>query len=218
MVADLDFETMRRAMVESQLRTNAVNDPRVVSAMAAVARERFVPAEKAALAYVDRPIELAPGRALNPPMVTGRLLTEARVRPDDKVLLIAPATGYAAALIAPLCNSVVAVEEDSALAAKARTNLAGTPNVELVEGPLAGGHKAGAPYDLIFIDGAIEQVPGSLLDQLADGGRFAAVVIRDTVHRLAIGRRAGSGFGFTEFADADGVPLPGFEKPRAFTF
>lgn len=218
MVADLDFETMRRAMVASQLRTNAVNDPRVVAAMTNVARERFVPAERAALAYVDRPVEVAPGRSLNPPMVTGRLLTEAHVRPGDHVLLVGAATGYTAALLARLCRSLVALEEAPELAGKCRANVAGTANVTVVEGPLSKGHAQGAPYDLIFVDGAIEQVPDSLVEQLADGGRLAAVVIRDGVHRLAVGRRAGSGFGFAEFADADGVPLPGFERPRAFTF
>lgn len=217
-MSQLDFETMRRAMVASQLRTNAVNDPRVVAAMTRVPRERFVPAERAALAYVDRPVEVSAGRSLNPPMVTGRLLTEAQVRDDDAVLLVGAATGYTAALIAPLCRSIVVIEENAELAARCRANLAGIPNADLVEGALAKGHAASAPYDLVIIDGAVEHVPEAIVEQLADGGRLAAVVIRDGVHRLAIGRRAGAGFGFSEFADADGVPLPGFEKPRAFTF
>ena len=74
------FEPMRRAMVASQLRTTGVNDPRVVAAMGEVPRERFVPAERLALAYADALVPVAPGRALNPPMALGRLLTEARLR------------------------------------------------------------------------------------------------------------------------------------------
>ena len=135
-MTELSFEPMRRAMVASQLRTTGVNDPRVIAAMGEVARERFVPAERAALAYADATVPLADGRALNPPMALGRLLTEAQLQGDERALVIAAGTGYAAAVLDRLAGSVTAVEEDAALAAAAREALAGT-GVTLGEGPLA---------------------------------------------------------------------------------
>ncbi|MDB5717148.1 MAG: protein-L-isoaspartate O-methyltransferase [Sphingomonas bacterium] len=208
------FETMRRAMVASQLRTNAVNDPRVVAAMAAVPREEFVPADKAAIAYTDIAVPLGGGRALNPPMVLGRLLTELHPQPGERALVIGAATGYAAAVLARLAGRVVALEEDASLSMPA-TAAAG---VAVVVGPLAKGWEAAAPYDLILIDGAVETVPPAIIDQLVEGGRLATAIVEDGVTRLAVGRRAGHGFGLAAFADADAVRLPGFAAPPAFKF
>lgn len=212
------MDAARRAMVASQLRTNAVSDPRVVAAMGAVPRERFVSADRAAVAYVDTVTPLGGGRALNPPMVTGRLLTEARVAPGEAVLVVGAATGYAAALLDALGAKVTALESDPALAAAARAALADRPNVTLVEGPLAEGWAAGAPYALIFVDGAVETISQALVGQTEDGGRIAAALNDRGVTRLAIGRRAGGGFGMVAFADAEAAPLPGFGAPAAFVF
>lgn len=212
-----NFEHMRRAMVASQLRTTGVNDPRVLSAMGAVPRERFVPADRIAAAYADAVVPLGGGRALNSPMSLGKLLTEAAPQDGDRALLIGAATGYAAAVLDRLVASVVAVEEDPALVAAARESLAGT-GVKLVEGPLTGGWNEGAPYDLIVIDGAVEYVPDALIDQLVDGGRLATGLIEHGVQRLAFGRRAGEGFGLAAFADVASAVLPGFVKPRTFSF
>jgi len=195
-----DFEAMRTAMVVSQLRPNAVNDPRVVAAMAAVARETFVPSEA------------------NLPIATGRLLTEARLQPGDRVLLIGAATGYTAAVLAGLVGHVVAVESDADLAARARAALAGVTGVELVEGPLEHGHAAGAPYDVIVVDGAVEELPEALVDQVREGGRIVAGLVDRGVTRLAAGRRTGGGFGLVGFADIESVVLPGFARRRGFSF
>ncbi len=216
-MTDQDFEEMRRAMVSNQLRTTAVNDPRVVAAMAAVPRERFVPFEYAPIAYIDRAIRLAGSRALNPPMATGRLLTEAHPAPGDRALVVGAATGYAAALLARLVTSVVALEEDAELIATAR-NASLPANVRTVQGALAEGWSEDAPYDLILIDGAVDHVPQAIIDQLADGGRLATGIADRGVTRLAIGRRAGKAFGLTAFADAETVMLPGFAQPAGFSF
>ena len=213
-----NYESLRRAMVASQLRTSAVSDPRVVAAMGEVPRERFVPVTRRQLAYVDTPVPLGAGRALNLPMVTGRLLTEAAVAPTDHVLVVGAATGYASALLAKLAASVVAVESDAALVAAMREALGATPAVTIVEGPLAEGAADHAPFDLILIDGAIEQLPDALKTQLKPGGRIACALIEGNVTRLAIGRIAGDSVGFQIFADAEAVPLPGFARPRQFSF
>jgi len=213
----VDFAQARRMMVDSQLRTFDVNDLPLLDAFDSVPRERFVPAARVSLAYADALVPLKPGRDFNSPMALGRLLTEAAPRPGERALVVAAATGYAAAVLARLAGPVVAVEEDPELAAEARANLAAS-GVRFVEGPLAQGCRDGAPYDLILIDGAVECVPDELVAQLAEGGRFAAGLLENGVTRLAIGRRAGEGFGMAAFADAAAAILPGFAKPRAFKF
>lgn len=213
-MTEQNFDEMRRAMVVSQLRTTGVSDARVVAAMGDVPRERFVPGS-AALAYADLTPPIGNARAINPPMVTGRLLTEAQVQQGDKVLVVGAATGYTVALLQKLGATVVAVEEDADLLAAGK---AAVPAAIWVRGPLAAGSKKGAPYSLILIDGAVEQIPQALIDQLADGGRLVGVLIEDGVKRLVSGVRVGKGFGVNAFADADAAVLPGFAKPALFTF
>jgi protein-L-isoaspartate(D-aspartate) O-methyltransferase len=212
-----NFEHMRRAMVSNSLRTTGVSDPRVLAAMGAVPRERFVPPERVAAAYADNPVPLTAERELNSPLALGRLLTEAAPEKGERALVIGAATGYAAAVMDRLVGSVVAVEEDAELVAIAHTRLADT-GVKLVHGPLTEGHEAGAPYDLILIDGAVEFIPDALIGQLRDGGRLAAALLDEGVSRLAIGRRAGEGFGIAPVSDRAAAVLPGFVKPRTFTF
>lgn len=214
-MTEQNFEQMRRAMVVSQLRTTGVSDARVVTAMGDVARERFVPADKARIAYADIALPIGGGRALNPPMVTGRLLTEAHVAPGETVLVVGAATGYTVALLEKLGAKVVAVEEDADLLAAGK---AAVPGATWIKGALNGGSKKGAPYALILLDGAVEDIPQALIDQLDDGGRLVGAVIDNGVSRLVRGVRAGKGFGVTAFADADTALLPGFAKPAAFSF
>lgn len=212
------FEAMRHAMVASQLRTNAVNDARVVDAMARVPREAFVPAEVRSLAYRDTLLPLPAGRRHNSPLATGRLLTEARLGPGDHVLVVGAAGGYAAAVLAELVASVVALEDDETLLDFARGALAGEDRVTVVQGPLAEGWAAGAPYDVLVIDGAVEAVPDALVRQLKPGARVVSGVVDRGVTRLAAGRRTEGGFGLVDFADAECARLPGFGRPQSFTF
>lgn len=218
MTARPDFETMRRAMVASQLRTSAVDDARVIAAMASVPREAFVPAAAQAQAYRDTGVALGGGRSLNPPIATGRLLTEAGIRADERVLLIGAATGYTAAVVAHLADSVVAVEQDAALASTARSALAGYPTVTLVEGVLNAGAADAGPFDVLLIDGAVADVPDSLVAQLKPEGRIATGLNDRGVTRLATGSRSAGGFGLQDFADVECTTLPGFDKPAAFVF
>ncbi|MGQ0559481.1 MAG: protein-L-isoaspartate O-methyltransferase family protein [Sphingosinicella sp.] len=211
------FNEMRRAMVASQLRTTGVNDPRVVAAMGEVPRERFVPAERRALAYADTLIPLGNGRQLNPPMALGRMLTEARLRGHEHALVIGAATGYSSAVLARLVRSVVALEERPELAGFARKALAGTA-VKVIEGALVGGHARAAPYDFILVDGAVEYVPEAIVGQIAEGGECALALVDQGVTRLAIGRVVAGAFGASAFADAAAAPLPGFARPRVFQF
>lgn len=212
------FTAMRQAMVSNQLRTNAVSDSRLVAVMGRVPREAYLPLTVAGLAYRDTALPLGSGRAANVPIATGRLLNEAAIQTTDKVLLIGAAGGYAAAVIAELAASVVAVESDAALLAISRHALAGDDRVTIVSGPLEQGHAAKAPYDVIVIDGAIAHVPQTLIDQLAIGGRLVSGIVDRGVTRLCTGRRSAGGFGLVDFADVDCVALPGFSTPKQFVF
>ncbi|MDO7834594.1 protein-L-isoaspartate O-methyltransferase [Sphingobium sp. HBC34] len=210
-MTEQNFSSMRAAMVESQLRTSDVDDQRVIAVMAKVPRENFVPVERRAMAYVDRPIPLSAGRALNPPLVTGRLLKEAQVEPGDKVLLIGAATGYAAALLVALGAQVTAVEEEGG------PDIA-VPGTTVTRGPLNAGAPAGAPYDLLFIDGAVEEVPAALVQQLGEDARVVTGIIDRGVTRLSSGRVVGGLLGLSSLSDMEMVVLPGFGAPKAFTF
>jgi protein-L-isoaspartate(D-aspartate) O-methyltransferase len=190
MTPDL-FDEMRNAMVVSQLRPDGVTDPRVIDAMATVRREDFVPPERRSTAYADRLIPMGDGRGINPPMVTGRLLSEARIAPGERLLIVGSASGYTAAVASMLTDSVSIADADA---------------------PIEG------MFDVIMIDGAVEHVPDALVDHLAPNGRLITGIVESGVTRLAIGRRGGSGFGLHAFMDAEMVILPEFSRPPAFVF
>ena len=216
--AGIDTQAMRMAMVSSQLRTNAVDDNRVVEAMATVPRELFMPEAARFAAYRDVAIPLGGGRSMNMPLATGRLLTVAELQATDRVLLIGAAGGYSAALLAQMVAEVVAVEESASLAGLARTALAGQEKITLIEGPLAAGYPDRAPYDVLIVDGAVEVLQESLVAQLKPGARIAAGLADRGVTRLAFGRTTASGYAVQPFADIECVVLPGFSRPRGFQF
>lgn len=212
------FATMRHAMVASQLRTTAVDDQRVVAAMARIPREDFLPAGARDVAYRDTAIALGEARYANLPLATARLLDAADVHADERVLLIGSAGGYTAAILAEIVAEVLAVESDAALVAIARRGLGDARRVTLVEGPLAQGHAHGAPYDVLVIDGAVPEVPQALIDQLRPGGRAAMGIVDRGLTRLATGARTPGGFSVMPFLDCDCVRLPGFDRPQPFRF
>jgi protein-L-isoaspartate(D-aspartate) O-methyltransferase len=213
-----DFPTMRRAMIDSQLRTSGVSEPWIVAAMAALPREIFVPSDRAATAYMDRSIPLVDGRALNPPLATGLMLGAAEVRADDITLLIGAGTGYMASLIAGRVTAVTALEESVVLLEHARRNLAVFDNVKVSEGPLNAGAENGGPYSLIIIDGAIAELPSAIAGQLAEGGRVVTGLSDSAVSRLAVGYKRGGGVVLRALADCEIAVLPGFEPAKEFVF
>jgi protein-L-isoaspartate(D-aspartate) O-methyltransferase len=208
-----DFAAAREAMVESQLRPQGVTDPAVLDAMRRLPRENFLPSYTRPLAYVDRAVAIGDGRFLSSPAVLGQLLTQMKPERGQRALIVGAGTGYSAAILSAIGLQVVALESDPELAAAAREQ-----KIKIVQGPLEEGHAAGAPYDQILIDGAVEYIPDALIEQLSDGGRLGAALLDRGITRLVIGRKAGNAFGTMSVGDA-GVPtLPGFQRPRAFTF
>ena len=208
-----DFAAARAAMVENQLRPQGVIDPLVLGAMGKIERENFLPPHTRALAYVDRVVLMGDGRYLPAPAVLGSLLTQMMVVRGQRALVIGAGTGYSSAVLEAMGLIVTTLETSSELASAARQN-----GLEVVEGPLEAGWKKEAPYDQVLIDGAVEYIPDSIVDQLANGGRLGVALVDRGITRLIVGRKAGGAFGYLSLSDA-GVPaLPGFSLPKAFTF
>lgn len=208
-----DFEAAREAMVESQLRPQGVNAPEVVAAMGKVPRELFVPDAVRPLAYIDRFVPLGDGRYMMPPAALGLILTEMAPMPGERALVVGGATGYSAAVLRQMGVEPIVLETSAELAARAAEQ-----GLIAVEGPLEQGLKRRGPYDLLLVDGAVELIPETFGAQLKDGGRLGAAVIDRGITRLVLGRKAGSTLGITSIVDAAVPALPGFQRPRAFTF
>lgn len=215
-----DFDAARRHMVDSQLKPNQVLEGRVCQAMAEVPREAFVPEPLADVAYVDEDLPIAPGRFLMEPMVFARLLQAAAIEPDDVVLDLGCGTGYSTAVLARLAATVVAVEPDPELRERAIQAMAriGADNTAIVDGDLGAGTPGQGPYDAIILNGAAEEIPDGLRDQLADGGRLVAVQVQDRVGKAMLIERHGDIFGARELFDAATPLLPGFTSQQGFVF
>lgn len=210
----------RENMIKNQILPSRVTDPLVVAAMGAVPREPFVPKALRGVAYVDEDLDIGGGRVLAEPLVLARMLQAAAIRRSDVVLDLGTGTGYSAAVLAHMANTVVAVESDPELVdAAARTlGALGLDNAVVTTGVLAEGCPDQAPFDVIVVNGAIPAVPDSLRQQLADGGRLVAVVTSQGVGRVVVIERSGSAFGQRVICDANVRPLPGFAVPTPFVF
>ncbi|HWE75102.1 MAG TPA: protein-L-isoaspartate O-methyltransferase [Stellaceae bacterium] len=216
----------RLNMVEGQLRTNKVTDEAVLEGFLTTPRERFVPANLRGIAYVDDDVPLGNGRFLVEPLVLARLLQLAEIGKNDKVLEIGSATGYATAILAKIAASVVAVESDPQLAATARANLQalGIANAQLQDAPLTAGWRAGAPYNVILINGAVGEVPAAISDQLAEGGRLVTVTegsagpVEARCGSAVLMTRAEGKLSNRSAFDATVESLPGFARRPAFVF
>ena len=219
----LDFATARRMMVDGQVRTADVTDPRILEAMLEMPRERFLPDGKSQLAYLDIDLPVGEGGARSPrrmlkPMVLAKLLQVAEITETDSVLDIGCGTGYTTALLAKLAGSVVALEQEQNLSNLARSALSGSPNVTIVTGPLVAGAFSNGPYDVIVLEGATDVVPTALIGQLKEGGRLVCVLGAGAAGKAMLYRLIGGELSGRAIFDAAAPLLPGFEKPQAFVF
>ncbi len=174
----MDYVTARRTMVENQIRTNRITDPPVIAALNELPREAFLPEALRGIAYVDEDIPIGGGRVLMEPLTIALLLQTAEITTTDVVLDVGAGVGYTAAAAARMASTVIALESDADLAARAREILAALdlPTVSVVEGALPVGYPLHAPYDVILFGGAIPAVPDAIFGQLAEGGRLVAVI------------------------------------------
>lgn len=217
----MDHATARTNMVESQVRTNKVIDARLIEALREIPRERFAPDRYHATAYVDEDLPLGGGRHMLEPMVLARLIQLATVTAEDHALNIGCVTGYDAAILARLANTVVAIDRDASMVDQARATLIdlGIKNVTFDRADMAGGYPRGAPYDVILMSGAVAGVPPAIFAQLAEGGRLVTVIKRGPGlgHATLCVKAAGVVSGRAVF-DAGTPMLPGFVPQESFVF
>ncbi len=219
-----DFSERCVKMVDGQVRTTDVTNAPLIEAMLTVPREAFVSAGQRDIAYIDEDIRIGgangAGRYLMEPSPFAKLLQLAEIDASDSALDVGCGTGYASAVLSRLAKSVVALESDPALAESASSTLStlGYDNVTVVQGPLAQGQAAKAPYNVIFVGGSVEEVPAALLDQLAEGGRLVAVEGQGNSGVARLFFKAGGVVTGRRAFNAAIKPLPGFERSHAFEF
>ena len=222
----------RRMMVDGQIRTFDVTDQRLLEVFYRTPRETSLPASLAPLAYSDASLVLPAGtpgedgRVLMQPMFLAKLLQNATFAETDRVLVVAGASGYAAALVAPLVAHVVTLDSDAqmtAMAARYLHDLGFGERAEAVTGPLAEGYEAAAPYDRIIVHGAVERGLDPLFAQLAPGGALLAIETRRNQATRRAGKavrydKLGEGMSERTLFDATVPVLAAFRAPDAFVF
>ncbi|NMM46159.1 protein-L-isoaspartate O-methyltransferase [Rhodospirillaceae bacterium KN72] len=217
----MDFALARRNMVECQLRTNKIVSPDILAALHSVPRERFVPVARKGQAYSDEHVAIGEGRWLAPAMPIMRLIQEAYPSATDNALVVGAGYGYSAAILGRLCRSVFATDDNAEFVSamsSVLTDLA-ADNVVAVEAPLKAGFPKEGPYDIILLDGSVSEVPQSLFDQLAEGGRLMAIVgAPGQIGRAMLYGKRNGAVSHRELFDMSIKALPGFEKEAAFVF
>jgi protein-L-isoaspartate(D-aspartate) O-methyltransferase len=213
-------EAIRRHMIDGLLLPNDVTDERVIEAIELVNRQSFVSAERKGVAYIDKSIKVADGRYMMDPLSFAKLLSEADIRPNELALDVATNTGYSAAVLSKLVEAVVAIEENKELSETATKNLAdeNCDNVAVINSTHTDGLAKQGPYDLIFINGMIDDVPHELLEQLNEGGRILCVLNKDGFGRASIVTYNDKITGVRILFDSAAPKLPGFEKEDEFVF
>jgi protein-L-isoaspartate(D-aspartate) O-methyltransferase len=216
----IDYAAARTAMVDRQVRTSDVTSYPIIDAMLSVPRERFAPPALRAVAYAGEHLALAPGRVMLDPRTFAKMIDAADPGPDDLVLDVGCGLGYSTAVLARMAAAVVAVEADEAMARSAAATLTEleVDNAEVLAAPLAGGAAAHAPYNVILVEGGVEEVPEGLREQLREGGRMVFVRMEGEYGWCELVTRVDGAFARRRMFDAAAPVLPGFERQAAFEF
>ena len=215
-----DFAKARDHMVESQIRTSDVTEPAILKAFRTTPREKFVPKAKSALAYGDSHIKMDEGRIMLRPRDFAKLIDAAEIRSSDIILDIACGRGYSTAIMAKLADTVVGLETTDEAVDKATDllNAADISNAAVVKGELKAGASEHGPFDVIFVNGAVTEVPESWIAQLANKGRLVCIVQNGPMGRGTVYTKSGNQIGERVVFDATAPILPGFEREVAFVF
>ncbi len=213
-----DFAQRRITMVDTQVRPSDVTSFRILDAMLSVPRELFVPSEQEDAAYAGVNVLIGRGRVVLAPRTMAKLLQAADIQPDELVLDVGAGLGYSSALAACMAEAVIALEEDAELAREAEGALseASADNVAVINGALADGASKHGPYDVVLIEGAVQDIPDALVDQLKEGGRIAAIFLEGALGTARVGYKDGQGVSWRFAFNATAPVLPGFEKRREF--
>ena len=213
-----DFAQRRTTMVDTQVRPSDVTSFRILDAMLSVPRELFVPSEQMDAAYAGVNVPLGRRRVVLAPRTMSKLLQAADIQPDELVLDVGAGLGYSSALAARMAEAVIALEEDADLAGEAERALseASADNVAVTSGALVDGAPRHGPYDVVLIEGAVQEIPDALVGQLKEGGRIVAIFLEDALGTARVGYKDAQGVSWRFAFNATAPVLPGFEKRREF--
>ncbi|RFP87418.1 protein-L-isoaspartate O-methyltransferase [Rhodobacteraceae bacterium 63075] len=214
-----DFAARRRMMVDNQVRPSDVTKYPIIDALLEVEREHYVPQALKEAAYLGENLEIGGGRVMLDPRTLAKMLDVLDLENDEMVLDLGCGLGYSSAVIAQIAQAVIAVEQIESLADEAEALLAagGADNVVLEKGPLAEGAPQHGPYDAIILQGAVEQIPEALEEQLKEGGRIVALFIDDKLGTVRIGYKIAGRVNWRYAFNASAPVLSGFESKDEFT-
>jgi protein-L-isoaspartate(D-aspartate) O-methyltransferase len=205
-------------MVDTQVRPSDVTKFPIIDAMLQVPREQFVPPARRETAYAGDHVPLAPGRVVLDPRTFAKLLDALDIQSGDVVLDVGCGLGYSTAVLARMADFVVGVDDDAARADEAQATLSsiGCDNAAIVAGPLTAGAPKSAPYDVLMIQGAVEQVPDALVAQVRDGGRIGCIWAEGMLGVAKVGHVAGGRVTWRFGFNASAPLLDGFRTTTAF--
>ncbi len=215
-----DYAARRTMMVDTQVRPSDVTKFPIIDAMLTVPRERFVPEAARETAYMGEHVDLGEARVVLDPRAFAKLLDALDIQPDHLVLDLGCGYGYSAAVLSRLAEAVVAVEEDASMAADAQSLLSeiAADNVAVSEGPLTDGAPQHGPYDVIIVEGAVQDVPEGLLEQLKDGGRIGCIFMEGVLGVARVGLKTDGRVTWRYAFNASAPVLTGFQRQPAFEF
>lgn len=205
-------------MVDTQIRPSDVTKFPIIEAFLSVPREKFVPDGKREAAYIGENFKIGQSRVILEPRTLAKLLDALDIRNDELVLDIGPGLGYSSAVISPMAEVVIAVEDDSSMAIEAEEILTevGADNVVIQIGKLEDGAPEHGPYDVIILQGGVEKIPSSILKQLKNGGRVGAIFVEEGLGTAKIGFKLNDKINWRYSFNAAAPVLPGFFKQKDF--
>lgn len=214
-----DYALRRQMMVDTQVRPSDVTKFPIIDAMLSVPREKFVPDAAREAAYAGEHVPLTAGRVVMDPRVLAKMLDALEFTGDELVLDIGGGLGYSSALMSRMAQAVVLLEEDGSLADEAQAQLSeiGADNVVVQKGDLAAGDTEHGPYDVIILQGGVENLPDAIAAQLKDGGRIACLFMDGALGSVRIGRKNDGQISWRFSFNAGAPVLPGFARAEEFS-
>ena len=213
-----EFDQARKHMVDCQIRPSDITCRRLLAAFMNTPRHAFTPRPKLASAYADCEVATGETRAMMRPRDLAKLIQAADIQPGELVLDIACGRGYSAAVLARLAETVVGLEDDEDCLKRSSSLLpdAGADNAVVIKGDLKAGVPDQGPFDVIFVNGSVEELPDAWFEQLAEGGRLVAIVRKGPIGKGTVFTKSAAGIGERVVFDANATLLPGFEKVLKF--
>ena len=213
-----DFKMRRQIMVDTQIRPSDVTKFPIIDAFLSVPREKFVPDGKREAAYIGENFQIGQSRVILDPRTLAKLLEALDVQKDELVLDIGTGLGYSSAVISLIAEVVIAVEDDSSLASEAEEILSeiGADNVVVQVSKLIDGAPEHGPYDVVILQGGVEEIPSSILKQLKNGGRVGAIFIEEGLGTAKIGFKLHDKINWRYSFNAAAPILTGFFKQKDF--